>query len=71
MGEIATYLPGRRVTGVRLGDSGVTVHVVAAYGPTCQQIAAQVRQAVRTVVGGLPVTVGIDDLDVDRRIISL
>ncbi len=49
----------------------MTVHVVAAYGPTCEQIATQVRQAVQAVVGGLPVIVGIDDLDLDRRIISL
>ena len=70
-GEIASYLPGRRVTGVRIGDGAVTVHVVAAYGPTCEQIATQVRQAVHAVVGGLPVMVGIDDLDLDRRIITL
>ena len=71
LGEVATYLPGRRVTGVRIGEAGITVHVVAAYGPTCAQVAAQVRQALQTVAGGLPVTVGIDDLDLDRRIISL
>lgn len=70
-GEVASYLPGRRVTGVRIGDGTVTVHVVAAYGPTCEQVATQVRQAVHRVVGGLPVVVGIDDLDLDRRIISL
>lgn len=67
-GEIASYLPGRRVTGVRIGDGAVTVHVVAAYGPTCEQIATQVRQAVQAIVAG-PVVVGIDDLD--RRILSL
>lgn len=70
-GEIASYLPGRRVTGVRIGDGAVTVHVVAVYGPTCAQIATQVRQAVQAVVGPLPVIVGIDDLDLDRRIITL
>ena len=70
-GEIASYLPGRRVTGVRIDEGAVTVHVVAAYGPTCGQIADQVRQAVQAVVAGLPVVVGIDDLDLDRRIITL
>jgi hypothetical protein len=70
-GEIASYLPGRRVTGVRIGDGAVTVHVVGAYGPTCDQIASEVRQAVQAVAGGLPVLVGIDDLDLDRRIITL
>ena len=70
-GEIASYLPGRRVTGVRIGDGTVTVHVVAVYGPSCAEIAAQVRQAVQGVVGALPVVVGIDDLDLDQRIITL
>ena len=62
-GEVASYLPGRRVAGVRIGAGHVTVHVVARYGPTTAQIAEQVRSAVRAVAGPLPVTVGIDDLD--------
>ena len=63
VGEVATYLPGRRVTGVRVTDGRVEVHVVARYGPTCAEIASQVRAAVQPLTGGLPVWVGIDDLD--------
>ena len=62
-GEVATYLPGRRVAGVRVGDGTVSVHVVGRYGPTCADIAAQVRQAVRAVLGDVPVEVVIDDLE--------
>ena len=63
LGEVATYLPGRRIAGVRVGDDGaVTVHVVARYGPTVQEIAKQVRAAVAGVAGPGPVTVGVDDL---------
>ena len=29
-GEVATYLPGRRVTGVKIGDDLIEVHVVVA-----------------------------------------
>ena len=28
-GEVATYLPGRRVAGIRIGDDEVEVHIVA------------------------------------------
>ena len=31
-GEVATYLPGRRVVGVSLRPDGLSVHVVARYG---------------------------------------
>ncbi len=53
-----------RVVGVRVRPDGVEVHVVGWYGPTAAEIAGQVRAAVRTVAGPLPVDVVIDDLDV-------
>ncbi len=62
-GEVATYLPGRRVTGVRITPSRIEVSVVAAYGPTAADIAAQVRDAVRAVAGHGPVDVVIADLE--------
>jgi hypothetical protein len=66
LGEVATYLPGRRVNGVRVReDGGVEVHVVARYGPTVAEIAAQVRAAVTAICGPVPVHVGIDDLELD------
>lgn len=64
-GEVATYLPGRRVTGVRVRDSVVEVHVVARYGPPMDEIGAQVRAALTPLVGDRTVAVTIDDLAVD------
>ena len=63
--EVATYLPGRRVTGVRVRDAVVDVHVVARYGPTMDEIGAQVRAALMPLVGDRVVAVTIDDLAVD------
>lgn len=65
VGEVATYLPGRRVAGIRIHDDELTVHVVARYGPTVQQIATQVRDAVRPHSGRRRLTVGVDDLVLD------
>jgi hypothetical protein len=63
-GELATYLPGRRVTGLRVRPDFVEVHVVGRYGVRVADIAGQVRRAVSRVAPGLRVDVLIDDLDV-------
>ena len=62
-GEVATYLPGRRVLGVRLADGHVEVHVVARWDIPIPEVAAEVRQAVGPLVGGLPINVCVDDVD--------
>lgn len=61
-GEVATYLPGRRVTGIRVRDEEVQVHVVGVYGFPVAQMGAEIRTAVGPLVRGLPVSVRIDDL---------
>ena len=66
-GEIATYLPGRRVEGVRVRPGQVEVHVVARYGPTMAEVGAAVRTAVVDAAGPVEVLVGIDDLAVPPR----
>jgi len=63
IGEVATYLPGGLVRGVRVRDEEVLVHVVARYGPPIAEVAAQVRAAVAPLAGGRRVDVGIDDLE--------
>ena len=65
LGGYGTYLKGRRVTGVRLEDGRVSVHVVGAWrgisGPSVTTIAEQVRSAVSAVAPG-PVDVTVEDL---------
>ncbi|UIJ35606.1 Asp23/Gls24 family envelope stress response protein [Allobranchiibius sp. GilTou73] len=51
-GEIATYLPGRRVSGVRQLENGYDVHVVLAWGYPVMGTAEAVRAAVQQVVPG-------------------
>ena len=63
-GEVATYLPGRRLPGVRLTGDELEIHVVARWGPSLPEVADAVRRAVAPVAGGLPVTVYIDDIEV-------
>ncbi|MDP8955159.1 MAG: hypothetical protein M3N37_09660 [Actinomycetota bacterium] len=63
--EAVSYLPGRRVPGVRVGEGGLEVHVVARYGPTMAQVAEEIRRGLRPLVGDAAVSVVIHDLDVD------
>jgi hypothetical protein len=63
-GEVATYLPGRRVPGVRIGDGRVEVHVVACWGVSVPDLAAEVRAVLGPVGGGRVVDVHVDDVDV-------
>jgi hypothetical protein len=61
---ITSCLPGRRVVGVTVMPSEVTVGVVGRYPGTVAQIAAQVREAVAAVVPGVAVTVAVEDIDI-------
>ncbi|HTF08110.1 MAG TPA: hypothetical protein VK659_08065 [Asanoa sp.] len=47
----ATYLPRRRVTGIRIEDDVVTVQVRLRWGSTVGQLARQVWRAVRPHAG--------------------
>jgi hypothetical protein len=52
-GEVATYLPGRRITGVRIEPGSAEVHVIARYGTSLTDVATQVRRAVGRATPGL------------------
>ncbi|WP_134767931.1 hypothetical protein [Nocardioides sp. 1609] len=60
-GEVATYLPGRRVNGVRVRGPGWDVHVVLAWAAPVADTAELVRRSVRGLVGG-PVDVTVEDV---------
>jgi uncharacterized alkaline shock family protein YloU len=61
-GEVGTYLPGRRVTGVRITDDGVDVHVTVHQGVDVRGTAAAVRDAVARVTPGSTVDVTVEDV---------
>ncbi|MCV7228020.1 Asp23/Gls24 family envelope stress response protein [Mycolicibacterium komossense] len=64
-GEAATYLPGRRVPGIRFGDRGTEIHVSLLFGYPLRPTAEAVRDAVAPLVAG-PVHVTVEDV-VRRR----
>jgi len=60
-GETATYLPGRRVPGVRLTENATDIHLTLTYGAPVFATAQQVRTAVAALVPG-PVNVTVEDV---------
>ncbi|GAA2557497.1 hypothetical protein [Pseudonocardia hydrocarbonoxydans] len=63
-GEVAAYLPGRRVVGIRHEARHVAVHVVGRYPASVEDIGTQVRNAVTAVLpgsAGLVVDVTVED----------
>lgn len=68
-GEVATYLPGRRVTGVSLDDESGEVHIVVAW-PAADDLTRSIdllatAENVRTVaqeIAGVPITVTVEDI---------
>jgi hypothetical protein len=61
-GQHTTYLPGRRVSGVRLSPEETVVGVVGCYPASVAEIVSQVRAAVGALVPGVPVTIHVEDL---------
>jgi len=62
-GEVATYLPGRKVTGIVIGDGQVTVQVRAAWGVPAPELAALIAEAVSPLAGHRLIDVVIADID--------
>ncbi|WP_227748586.1 Asp23/Gls24 family envelope stress response protein [Oerskovia douganii] len=62
LGEVATYLPGRAVPGVRLRPDGTEVHVVVSTARPIPPVARDVHEAVRPLVRQ-PVRVYVEDLE--------
>lgn len=60
-GEVATYLPGRRVSGVRISNDRVDVHVSLVLDAPIRDTATAIQRAVAAIVD-LPVDVTIEDI---------
>lgn len=64
---VATYLPGKAVSGVAARDGEVEIHVVAYYGVPLSEVAEQVRNTAAALVPEWRVNVTIDDLTVGEE----
>jgi uncharacterized alkaline shock family protein YloU len=60
-GEVATYLPGRRVSGIRITAERAEVHLTLAWGEPVRPTAELVRDLVADLTG-VPVFVTVEDV---------
>ncbi|MES9515205.1 hypothetical protein ACIQYW_08015 [Rhodococcus erythropolis] len=60
-GEVGTYLPGRRVVGVRVTESSTDIHVCIFVDAAVRDTALRIREAVSGLVAG-PVNVTVEDV---------
>ncbi len=63
-GEVATYLPGRRVTGIREHNGRIEVHLVLGDTRPAPETAADVRRTLAPLVDGRPIDVIIADIQI-------
>ncbi len=66
-GEVATYLPGRRVPGVRIAPERIDVHVVVTPDAAVRDTAAEVRRRVAAALPGPAVDVTVEDVATGPR----
>ncbi|PRX50038.1 hypothetical protein B0I33_102154 [Prauserella shujinwangii] len=59
-GDIATYLPGRRVVGVRIRPEEIAIGVISRYPASVAEVASAVRAAIGR--GDRPVRVAVMDM---------
>jgi hypothetical protein len=62
-GEVASYLPGRTVTGVVVSGGRVLVQVRARWGVPAPALATAITKVLRPVTGERPVDVVVGDID--------
>lgn len=62
LGGAVTYLPGRRVPGIRIGTDRIEVHVRGVWNQPVGVLAEQVRQALSTLAAGRAVDVMLTDI---------
>lgn len=61
-GEVGTYLPGRRIAGIRITDHTIDVHLVVAFGVPVRDTAAAVRATAAALHPGTTVNVTVEDV---------
>lgn len=63
LGALATYLPGRRIPGVRVSPEAVEVEIRMQWGAAARQVVADVRAALAPVVRDRRVDLTLADIE--------
>lgn len=61
-GEVAIYLPARRIVGVQMDATHVAVHIVMTWGADVRRVAADVQTGVAQLTPERSVSVTVEDI---------
>ena len=64
--QVATYLPGRRVEGVRIDPDRLEVGVVAAFGVPVPALAQRIREALAPLAAGRMIDLYMGDVQLPQ-----
>lgn len=62
-GALATYLPGRRVMGIRVNPESIELEVATRWGAAATQVAAALHAGLQNLAGGRRIDVTIVDIE--------
>jgi len=62
LGTVATYLPGRRVPGIRIGADRASIQVRGKWDVPIRELAGQVLAAVAPLTGGRTIDIFVADV---------
>lgn len=62
LGSVSSYLPGRKVPGVRVGTDEVTIQVRGRWAVPVPELARQIRSALATLVGDRMIDIVVADV---------
>jgi hypothetical protein len=61
-GEVTSYLPGQRISGVAIGPAGVRVSVISTATATATSLVAEISAALAPLIGSCPVAITWADI---------
>jgi len=62
LGSAATYLPGRRIQGISVGEERVAIQVRGRWGASVHEMSTEIRAALAPLVAGRKIDVTISDI---------
>jgi hypothetical protein len=69
-GQFRTFMAGRQVAGVSVEADRIDIGVVARFGVPVGDLSEQVRAAVAPLVGGRPVNIRVEDVQLPGDAVS-
>jgi hypothetical protein len=68
--SLTTYLPGRRVAGIRVGPDTLEVEIVALWGTTAHELDTHIRQVLAPLVSDHRIDITVADIDLPANPVS-